>query len=407
VTSDLALVHYHEIALKGKNRPLFVDRLVANLRTATRGLDVTGVRKPPGRLTLTLEPGAPWAPIRERLATVFGVANFARAFRVPADPPQLTGLVAGVEAALGDRRFTTFRVLARRADKRFPIPSPQINAIVGAALKTSRGGTVDLEGAALTIHLEVLGGEAFAYFEKEPGPGGLPVGVSGTVAVLLSGGIDSPVAAYRMMKRGCRTLLIHFHGYPFVDRSSIEKARTLANTLARFQYASRLFLVPFGEVQRRIVVGAPAPLRVVLYRRFMVRIAEVLARQAGALALVTGDSVGQVASQTLPNLAAVDDATGLPILRPLIGMDKEEITDQARRIGTFETSILPDQDCCTLFIPKNPAIRSRLADVAAAESALDVERLVALALEGCEEVRFTFPEPTARPAEPPGDVALV
>lgn len=392
---DLTLVHYHEIALKGRNRPLFVERLAVNLRAATRGLGVTGVRRLPGRLTLALEPGAPWEPIRERLATVLGVANFARAVRVPADPPQLTALVAGVEAALGDRRFTTFRVLTKRADKSFPLPSPRINAIVGAALKASHGGTVDLERAAFTLHLEVLGGEAFAYFEKEPGPGGLPVGVSGTVAALVSGGIDSPVAAYRMMKRGCRVLLVHFHGYPFVDRSSIEKARTLAGILARFQYTSRLFLVPFGEVQRRIVVAAPAPLRVVLYRRFMVRIAEVLARRLGALALVTGDSVGQVASQTLANLAAVDDAAELPILRPLIGMDKEEITDQARRIGTFETSILPDQDCCTLFVPKSPAIRARLADVAAAESALDVERLVALAHEGCEEVRFAFPEPAA------------
>ncbi len=391
----MVVVHYHEIALKGKNRPLFVDRLASNLRTATRGLGVTGVDRLPGRLVLGLEPGAPWPPIRERLAAVFGVANFARARRVPADPPELKGLVAGVEAALGDRRFTTFRVLTKRSDKNFPLTSPEINARVGGALKASRGGRVDLESADLTIHLEVLGREAFVAFEKEPGAGGLPVGVSGPVAALVSGGIDSPVAAYRMMKRGCRVLFVHFHGYPFVDRSTIDKTQALVRTLTRFQYESRLFLVPFGEVQRRIVVAAPVPLRVILYRRMMVRIAEALARRHGALALVTGDSVGQVASQTLDNLAVVDDATGLPILRPLIGMDKEEITEQARRIGTFETSIIPDQDCCTLFVPRSPVIRARLGDVRAAEAGLEVDRLVELALAGGEEARFAFPEPAA------------
>ncbi|HWP34993.1 MAG TPA: tRNA uracil 4-sulfurtransferase ThiI [Thermodesulfobacteriota bacterium] len=406
MTADFALVHYHEIALKGRNRPLFVDRLVSNLRIATRDLGVRAVERLPGRLLLALEPGAAWEPLRERLAAVFGVANFARAVRAPADPPHLRQLVAAVEAMLGERRWTTFRVLAKRGDKRFPLTSPQIAAIVGGALKASRGGRVDLERAEVTVHLEVLTDSALVYLDKEPGLGGLPVGVSGTVAVLLSGGIDSPVAAYRMLKRGCRALLVHFHGYPFVDRSSIEKAQALARQLARFQYESVLHLVPFGEVQRQIVIAAPPALRVVLYRRMMLRIAEAIARRAGAAALVTGDSVGQVASQTLDNLAVVERAAALPVLRPLIGMDKEEIAAQARAIGTFAISILPDQDCCTLFVPRRPATRARPADVEAVEARLAVERLVERALEGDETLRFTFPEPAAAPPAAAGQVLL-
>ena len=198
----------------------------------------------------------------------------------------------------------------------------------------------------------MLPDQAFVYADRRPGPGGLPVGASGTVAALLSGGIDSPVAAWRMMKRGCRVVFVHFHSVPYLPDLSIGKARDLAERLTEWQYASRLFLVPFGEIQREVVLSVPAPARVVVYRRLMVRIAEAIAARAGAAALVTGESLGQVASQTLENVACIDAAAGLPILRPLIGMDKLEITAEARAIGTLEISNEPDADCCSLFVPQ-------------------------------------------------------
>ncbi|HET7746731.1 MAG TPA: tRNA 4-thiouridine(8) synthase ThiI, partial [Vicinamibacteria bacterium] len=226
--------------------------------------------------------------------------------------------------------------------------------------------------------------------------GGFPVGGSGRVRALLSGGIDSPVAAWRMMKRGCRVQLVHFHAFPLLDRTTIDKARDLARTLTRFQYSTRLLLVPFGSVQQAIVASCPAPLRVVLYRRFMVRIAERLSARQGAKALVTGESLGQVASQTLENMAVIDAAARGPVLRPLVGMDKEEITAQARRIGTFQTSTLPDQDCCQLFVPRSPATAARLDEVERAEAGVDAEALVRRAIDETAVERFHWP------VEPPG-----
>jgi thiamine biosynthesis protein ThiI len=250
---------------------------------------------------------------------------------------------------------------------------------------------VDLDHPHTTVLVEVLTDRILFSFEKVPGPGGFAVGSSGKVAALLSGGIDSPVAAYRMMKRGCTVLLVHFHAFPLQDHTTIDKTRALAGVLTRYQYASRLLLVPFGPVQQTIVAATPAPLRVVLYRRFMVRIAEALAARRKAKALVTGESLGQVASQTLDNMSVIDEAARGPVLRPLVGMDKDEITGQARRIGTYEVSTLPDQDCCQLFVPRSPATAATLEQVRAAEAELDVAGLVESALRGTEEERFSFP----------------
>jgi len=239
------------------------------------------------------------------------------------------------------------------------------------------------------------------YVEKIAGAGGLPIGISGVVLGLLSGGIDSPVAAYRMMKRGCQVDFVHFHSYPFLDRTSQQKARQLAQRLTRHQYTARLFLVPFGEIQQQIVGAAPAPYRVVLYRRYMLRIALALAQRTGAEALVTGESLGQVASQTLQNLRVIEAASTLPVLRPLIGMDKAEITQEAQGIGTYNTSIQPDQDCCTLFVPRHPATRTTLAEIEAAEQALDTSALVQMALDGVQTVELCFPDVGVSGA-PPG-----
>jgi tRNA uracil 4-sulfurtransferase len=217
------------------------------------------------------------------------------------------------------------------------------------------------------------------------------MGTSGRVAVLLSGGIDSPVAAWRIMKRGCRATLIHFHSYPFLSRTSQDKARELATLLTRHQLRSRLYLVPFGELQREITLSVPGPLRVVVYRRMMLRIAERLARASKALALVTGEVVGQVASQTLENMSVISAAATLPVLRPLIGMDKEEITAEAERLGSYPISIVPDEDCCTLFTPRHPATKARPAEVESAERTLSIEAMVEAAVGNAVVEDFRYP----------------
>ena len=224
------------------------------------------------------------------------------------------------------------------------------------------------------------------------------MGGSGTVLALLSGGIDSPVAAWRMIKRGCRVTFVHFHSVPYLPDVSQHKARALVERLTEWQYRSRLFVVPFGEIQREIVLSVPGPARVVVYRRMMIRIAEALAHQVGAQALVTGESLGQVASQTLENIARIDEAAGMPVFRPLIGTDKLEITAEAQRLRTFEISIEPDADCCTLFTPRHPATRLSAEAVIAIERSLDVPALVQLGLAGATMASFAFPAPPADPA---------
>jgi thiamine biosynthesis protein ThiI len=382
------IVHYQEIALKGKNRPWFVAKLVRNIRQALGDLDVSDVRALMGRIEVVLGPAAEWTVIKERLGRVFGIANFARAGRAPLD---VDAIAREILNDLDPDDPPSFRLSARRADKRFPLTSPQIEREVGGRIKEARGWRVDLGNPAFTIHVEALTGEAFYYFGKERGAGGLPVGASGRVVCLLSGGIDSPVAAWRMMRRGCRVLFVHFHSYPILSRASQEKARELASLLTRFQFESTLFLVPFGEIQQRVVLAVAPPLRVVIYRRLMMRIAEAVAREHRGKALVTGDVVGQVASQTLENMAAIGDVVSMPVLRPLVGMDKEEITAEAQRLGTYPISIIPDQDCCTLFTPRHPATKARRADVAVAEERLPVQDMVAEAVAGAAVERFRFP----------------
>lgn len=382
------IVHYQEIALKGRNRPWFVARLVRNLRQAVSDLDVRQVRALMGRIEVVLGPEADWPVVRGRLSRVFGVANFARAGRAPLDVDAIAG---GILRDLDPSDPRSFRVSARRADKRFALTSPQIEREVGGRIKEARGWLVDLAHPELTIHVEALTSEAFYYFGKEPGAGGLPVGSSGKAVCLLSGGIDSPVAAWRMMRRGCRVLLVHFHSYPILSRASQEKVRELVALLTQFQYHSWLFLVPFGEIQQRVVLSVAPPLRVVIYRRLMMRIAQAVARQHRGQALVTGEVVGQVASQTLENLTVINEVAALPVLRPLIGMDKEEITAEAQRLGTYPISIIPDQDCCTLFTPRHPATRARRRDVLAAEAALPIDEIVEQAVAAAAVERFDFP----------------
>ena len=398
-----AIVHYHEVSLKRGNRPAFLRHLQQNLRRATGDLGPIRVVQLPGRIVLDLGTDADPVAVRERLDRVTGIANLAIAERTSS---ALDALRRGVERAVAGREFRSFRISARRAFKTFPLTSIELNRALGAHVLACRpGARVDLEHPDLNVHVEVLPSEAFVYSDRRPGAGGLPVGSSGTVAALLSGGIDSPVAAWRMMKRGCRVVFVHFHAVPYLPDVSRGKARALATRLTEWQYFSRLYMVPFGPIQREVVLAVPGPMRVVVYRRLMVRIAAALARQAGAAALVTGDSLGQVASQTLHNLACVDAASELPILRPLIGMDKLEITAQARMLGTFETSIEPDADCCTLFVPRHPGTRTSPEEAARAEARLDIGALVATGVDEASEETFEFPagagEFPPRPARAP------
>lgn len=382
------VVHYQEIALKGNNRPWFIARLARNLREATRDLDVREVRVLMGRIEVVLGGSEAWAPVRDRIARVFGVANFARAGRAPLD---VDAIANAILADLGERTVGSFRVSARRADKRFPLTSPEIEREVGGRVREAKGWLVKLDHPELTIHVEALTDQAFYYFDKEQGAGGMPVGVSGRVACLLSGGIDSPVAAWRLMRRGCRVLLVHFHSYPILSRASQEKTREMARLLAGFQFHSRLFLVPFGEIQQQVTLSVAPPLRVVIYRRLMMRIAERIARDGRAQALVTGEVVGQVASQTLENLASINRVVTMPVLRPLIGLDKDEITAEAQRLGTYPISIIPDQDCCTLFTPRHPATKARTVDVERAEATLPIDDIVDRALAALTVEDFQFP----------------
>jgi thiamine biosynthesis protein ThiI len=386
--SPCVVVHYHEISLKGGNRPLFLRRLGRNLIQSTAGCGVRGVRRLPGRLVLELEPDADLPRVQERLVAVFGIAYFAPALSLP---PAWPAVQAAVLQLLEGRSFASFRITARRTFKVFPMPSDEVNRELGTLVLRHFATRVDLTEPELTVRVDLLPAEALVFVDRVAGPGGLPVGVSGRVAALLSGGIDSPVAARRLQKRGCEVEFVHFHSAPYLPDTSQRKTRMLVERLVRHQFAARLWLVPFGEIQREVVLGTPAPLRVVVYRRLMARIAEAIARKTGALALVTGESLGQVASQTLENLARTTEVVGMPVLRPLIGTDKEEIIREARAIGTYEISIEPDQDCCTLFVPRHPETRASVEAVREAELRLDVARLVEAGVAGALTESFRFP----------------
>ncbi len=364
-------LHYHELALKGANRPRFVRALVVNARRAIGELGPCRVVSAGGRVLVETE--ADPAAALARALKIPGVAHVMQVVRLPRD---IDAVGAAALAEISRLRPASFRVSTRRSDKSFPMTSLEIDRRVGALVHDALGIPVRLKGAEREVHLAVLPGEILLSVAKVGGPGGLPVGTGGRVAVLLSGGIDSPVAAWRMINRGCRADFVHFHSYPLVDRTTQEKARDLVAALTPWQFRSRLHLVPLAEIQKEVKLKAPEALRVILYRRFMVRIAERIARHRRCRALVTGESLGQVASQTLANIATVDAVAGMPILRPLIGTDKREIIAMAERLLTYPISIRPDQDCCQLFVPPKPATKSWPTQAEAAEAELAVDALV-------------------------------
>ncbi|MQA96551.1 MAG: tRNA 4-thiouridine(8) synthase ThiI [Streptosporangiales bacterium] len=379
------LLKLGEVVLKGKNRQLFERRLQNNIRAALRGLGDAVIWNRSGVIVVRL-PGADEATQAEaakRVGDVMGIVWVHRAWRVEKNPEA----VVDASVRLLSGRTGSFAVKARRRDKRFPMNSSEISVLVGSAVQEAYGLPVNLKHPDNTVHIEVDQREVFVFTDGTLGQGGLPVGMSGRALVLMSGGIDSPVAAHRMMRRGLRVDFLHFSGMPFTGPESIYKAYGLVRELDRFQGGSRLFVVPFGKAQQQLKASGADRLQVVAQRRLMLKTGEALAHRLGAAALVTGDSLGQVSSQTLANLTALDDAVDLPILRPLVGFDKTEIMSEARRIRTLHISELPDEDCCTLLTPRQVETRAKIDDLRQIERRLDAEELAERLADTIQEHR--------------------
>jgi thiamine biosynthesis protein ThiI len=379
---DALVAHYHEIGLKGRNRDHFETTFARNLKRALRGTGYKRLRRGFGRIVVDLEHDAEWAEAAERVARVFGTAYVGVGKRVQPDLDEIGRVTLELLQA---EPFESFAIRARRTYSSFEVPSNEINKRIGQLAKDATQARVDLSNPDATVWIELFGGAGIVYRRRLKGVGGLPVGVSGRMLALMSGGIDSPVAVWRMAKRGAEVELAHFHGQPFTDPSSVRQALELAEVLARYQLRVLVHLIPLGDAQREIVTHAPASLRVVLYRRVMLRIAAALAEEREAQALITGDSLGQVASQTVENIRTVGAAVpGMEVFRPLVGMDKQEIIDLATAIGTYEISTRKYQDCCVLFEPRSPATKATAEVAAAAEAELDMDALVGKALAGLE-----------------------
>ncbi len=383
------LVHYHEIALKGGNRRFFERQLQRNLARATLHLGTARVERLTGRLMCWMRDGAALEPLVAAVQKIFGIAYFAPAIQLPQEMPVLCE--AAVQT-LSARTFRTFKVETKRGQKTFPLTSPQISALLGEHILKHFPARVNLRTPDLTLCVEIVDNYALMYVDRFAGAGGLPVGAGERAVCLLSGGIDSPVAAYRMMKRGVHLIFVHFHSAPFTNTASQGLVQRLVEYLTQYQYTSTLYLIPLAEIQQHIVAHGPPGLRVIFYRREMLRLAERVATQHRAPALVTGENVSQVASQTLSNLRAINQATSLPVIRPLAGDDKQDIVQQARRLGTFEISIEPFEDCCSLFVPPKPETRAHLYKVLECEAGMELEELREQAFSRAVIIRLKYPK---------------
>ncbi len=382
--TTLFICHYSEIGLKGKNRNYFIKALKSNMRKVLKRAlpeSVFRIEHVERRFIVFFEDAVEITRVYQNLNDVFGLANFTA---VQQTAPEMEAIQATALELLAEKQYNSFVVRSRRVHKILPINSVEINRRVGAAVVEKYHKKVSLKEPDLTCNIEIFKNKAFVSVDKRKGPGGMPVRTSGRVLVLMSGGFDSPVAAWYALKRGAQCEYIHFHTYPFTNKLSQEKVKDLVRRLNKFQFKSKLYMVPFTETQKEIVAAVPDKYRIVFYRRFMMRVTEHLAQQRGISAVVTGESLGQVASQTLENMAAVEQVITMPVLRPLIGMDKNEIMDIARKIGTYDISVLPHDDACTRFMPHNPVIRARLDEVVEIEKALDVDALVARDLQKME-----------------------
>lgn len=382
------LIRYGELALKKKNQADFVDQLVKNISKKLVDTPEIEIKKTRGRIFVELN-GLQYEPIITKLKEVFGIVGLSPAIRVTSDIQSIKQAALTLVNQM-KTSVSTFKVVAKRANKSFQYTSQELNQKIGAhILKHSNQLTVDVHKPDLFVHLEVRGRYSYIYGNDILGLGGLPVGVSGRVMLLLSGGIDSPVAGYLSSKRGGELWAVHFHSFPFTSERAKQKVIDLAQKLTRYCGEIRLLIVPFTKIQTQIYEHCHSSYSITIMRRFMLRISEALARKHGSLALVTGESLGQVSSQTLESMNVINEVTHMPILRPLIGLDKIEIMNLAKKIDTYEISILPYEDCCTVFMPKSPKTKPNLDIVLKQETKLNVDSLVQEAVEGTEQMIFS------------------
>jgi tRNA uracil 4-sulfurtransferase len=391
------VIHYHELWLKGRNRKFFLGKFVLALRRAFADFPGARMRQPGDRVVIEFGADAALETIIARLKRVVGIAYFAIARSIPrGSSDDLEALCQVAWEEMASLEFSNFAVRAKRSDKSFPHRVDEIERRVGRYLldqlrAAGRSVRVQLDDPEITCRIEITPGPMLVYARRIPGTGGLPANTTGRMICLLSGGFDSAVAAYKMMRRGAHVNFVHFWGGGArPGESSVHVARNLVQRLVPYQFTARLYLVPFESIQREIVRSAPEQYRLLLYRRMMLRIAERIARRNHAQAIIAGDSLGQVASQTLQNMVAVGAASPMPVFRPLAGDDKQEILALARRIGTFEISEEPFHDCCPLFLPRSPALYASAADLDAAETGLNVIELTKQALDTSVLERYSY-----------------
>lgn len=389
----ICLVHYHEIGLKGHNRKVFEQRLLKNLEALLAPFPVVTIHRISGRLCVFLKEGTASdvaLDAASAIAMVPGVARVSCGFKCERDIDQMTE--AGVAAMAEAQPFASFKVSARRSHTDFPIGSQDMNRIIGGNLSDAYpDAAVRMKDPDVTVGVEVVQNASYVYARSERGIGGLPVGSSGKVVSLLSSGIDSPVASWRLARRGAVVVGVHFSGRPQTSDASEWLVDDIAKVLERTGCIGRVYVVPFGDCQREIALAAPPELRVILYRRLMFKVAQEIARREKAGALVTGESLGQVASQTLDNIRCTDAAVELPVFRPLIGTDKLEIIAEAQRLGTFEISSQDAPDCCTLFMPRNPETHAKLPRVLEAEAALPIDEWTRQLADAAEATDYACP----------------
>lgn len=381
---DCALVHYGELSLKGLNRPFFESKLIENIRKALNGLEYGRIQKSRGRITLELTEKSNLPKIKDALSKVFGIAWFAFCFTTE---PRLEAIKNLIEEKFKPQKGTKVKVSTKRADKTLPFTSMDVNREVGAYLIKKFGVEISLEEPQKEFFIELADGKAYVFDEKIKGLYGLPAGVSGKVLHLLSGGIDSPVAAWLLMKRGCEVDFVHFHAFDKFDKEKCAKILDLAGILAKYSFRTNLFFVPFYPFEAE-AVEAPQKYRLILFRRFMVRVAEEIASKYDIKALGSGENLAQVSSQTLENIIVVSKATSLPILRPLLTYEKDEIVKIAKQIGTFQISTKPYKDCCSLFMAKHPATKAKLQIIESIENKLKLDIAIKESLEKTEIIKF-------------------
>lgn len=397
MASRVCLVHYHEVGLKGKNRAHFEHILIDTIKAACAAFSVATCTRISGHILVTFsEPGdAERAfPVIRRVP---GVARVSLAFHTNRDPQEYCR--AAVEALREAGEFESFKVAAKRSNTDYPLGSLELNAQVGEALcEAFPEKRVQMHGPDVIVHVLVVQGSVYVYAKSERGVGGLPVGSAGKVVTLLSSGIDSPVATWLIARRGAVCVPVHFSGRPQTADTSEYLCQDIIRAYAPAIQIGRLYVVPFGDAQRQIALACPTSLRVIMYRRVMYAVAERIARLEGAKAIVTGESLGQVASQTLENIAAVNEMVSLPVLRPLIGSDKQEIIERAHEIGTYDISCETAPDCCTLFMPRAPETHARLDAVHEAWDAFDHDAVIEQLVRDVEYI--DFPSSSYRPGKP-------